>query len=127
MNTSGYPRHRLYEIDTEINTLQKCNERLKEVGRPYINLTDLYMCTNETNGKGNCNGDMGCPLFLIKNESYTVQVGITSFLPAYQFPCGAHNQVYVYMNVAKYVGWIHRRITGCGNHPFHHAMEVDNY
>ena len=97
------------------------------MGRPYIQLTDLYICTNETNGKGSCIGDMGCPLFLLKNESYMIQVGITSFLPAYQFKCGTHNMVYVYMNVSNYVGWIHRRISGCGNHPFSQAMEVDNY
>ena len=125
-NMTSYPRHRLEEIETEINTIQKCNQRLKEVGRPNVQLTDLYMCTNETNGRGACIGDQGCPLFLIKNESYMVQVGIMSFRPAYQFLCGTENQVSVYTRVSKYVGWIHRRISGCGNHPFHHAIEMDN-
>ena len=125
-NTSGV-NFRMVEADNEINTNEKCNARLKEVGRPYIKLTDLFMCTNETNGKGACPGDMGVPLFLIKNESYMVQVGIYNTHPAYQFPCGEHNQVGVYMRISKYVGWIHRRISGCGNHPFNPATEiVDN-
>ena len=125
-NMSAPEHNQMMEIDTEINTNQKCNQRLKEVGRPYINLTDSYLCTNETNGKGACYGDYGCPLFSIKNEYNMVQIGIWSFRPAYQFHCGEHNQVAVYIRVSKYVGWIHRRISGCGNHPFHNATETDD-
>ena len=118
-NGSSVRDYRLREVDTEINTLEKCNQRLIEHGRPNIKLTDLYLCTNETGRKGVCIGDEGSPLFLIKNESYMVQVGIFISRPAYQFFCSDKPyQVAVYMNVAKYVGWIHRRISGCGNHPF---------
>ena len=106
------------EIDIEINTLEKCNQRLEEQGRD-IKLTDLYLCTNETDGKGACLGDFGSPLFLIKNESYMVQVGMFTLKPTYQFRCDLQDQVVVYAKLSKYVGWIHRRVSGCGNHPFH--------
>ena len=120
-NGSSIFDYRLRELDCEINTLEKCHQRLKEHGRPNIKLTDLYLCTNETGEKraGACLGDWGSPLFLIKNESYMVQVGIFVARPAYQFHCGDRDdQVVVYMNVSRYVGWIHRRISGCGNHRF---------
>ena len=114
------------EIDTELSTIEKCNQRFAEIGLSH-RVTNLYLCTLEKKGKGICWGDRGAPLFLIKDGSHMVQVGIAGTRPNFREPCGSENQVTTFTRVSKYVGWIHRRISGCGNHPVHPETRVIDY
>ena len=110
------------EVHIPIVNNEECNKWLKDMKYgQYVN--ELQMCTRQVQGMIWCWGDYGSPLFLIKNESYTVQVGITSIRPfaTAAFSCGQNWQegfMTVNTRVSKYLGWIHRRISGCGNHPW---------
>ena len=59
-------------------------------------------------------GDSGSPLFQLKEKgnihSGYVLLGIVSFGPT--------NELEVYTKVSDFTGWIHRRTSGCGNHPW---------
>ena len=59
-------------------------------------------------------GDSGSPLFQLK-EKDNIHSGYV-LLGIVNFGAGKHHEVYT--KVADYVGWIHRRTSGCGNHPF---------
>ena len=73
------------------------------------------ICTKTVNGTHAASGDSGGPIFQLREKgniySGYVQLGIASRLLAY-------DKYVSYQDVADYVGWIHRRISGCGNHPF---------
>ena len=119
--------YRLTEIDIPIIALDECNERLKTQGNAKLQVTDLTLCTLEGGIKGVCFLDWGAPLFLIKNESYMVQVGIFSFVPKQPSKCGTENRVDIFTRVSRYLGWIHRRISSCGNHRFHNITKVSEF
>ena len=59
-------------------------------------------------------GDSGSPLFQLREKdnihSGYVVLGVVSF------GAGKHHEVYT--KVSDFVGWIHRRTSGCGNHPW---------
>ena len=112
------------EVNNPIITLEECNKRIHDYGIPYITISDLAMCTRQEGNKGVCWSDWGAPLLLIKNESYVVQVGLFSVRPVYQAKCGTEGNVAVFTRISRYLGWIHRRTSGCGNHPFHNATEM---
>ena len=72
------------------------------------------ICLRYANGSHPDSGDSGGPIVQLKekgniNSGY-VQVGIGNYLTSYD--------LVVYADVAVYAGWIHRRISDCGNHPF---------
>ena len=114
---------RLYEVQNPIVTNEECNKWLEYV-KIGLRVTNLLTCTRQIDKMGWCWRDWGSPLFLIKNESYMVQVGIASIRPFYGRPCGQDGHMTVYTRVSKYLGWIHRRITGCGNHRFYNVSGV---
>ena len=116
---------RLYEVQNRIVTNQDCNKWLKDTNFG-LGVHDLLMCTQQADNMGWCWRDGGTPVFLIKNESYMVQMGIASIRPLYGAPCGYNNHMSVYTRVSKYVGWIHRRISSCGNHPFFNITGVQD-
>ena len=123
---SSARNHRLMEVDNPIITLEECNKFIHETGKTRVTVTDLAMCIRDEPGKGVCWFDWGAALLLIMNESYMVQVGIFSVRPIYQERCGsAHGNVAVFTRVSRYLGWIHRRISGCGNH--HFITEIKDY
>ena len=75
---------KLMEIHDPIITVDECNKRIRDQGFKEVTDTDLLTSTREENNKGVCRGDWGSPLFLIKNESYMVQVGIFSVSSVFQ-------------------------------------------
>ena len=118
------PNNNLTEIHSPIVTNEECNQWLKKFGRPNYQVSKLITCTRQERNSGWCWNDQGAPLFLIKNESYMVQVGIASVRPAYSAPCGVDGYMTLYTRVSEYLGWIHRRISSCGNHPFYNYTGV---
>ena len=105
-------------------TNEECDKYVKTL-RPYYEITKLITCTRYVDRMGWCVGDNGAPLFMIKNESYMVQVGIASVRVKYDTSCAPDGHMALYTRVSEYLGWIHRRISGCGNHPFHPITEMD--
>ena len=125
-NIGIQPVREMREIHVPIVTNEECNKWLKDLKfGEYVN--DLQMCTRQVDGMSWCWHDWGGPLFLIKNASYMVQVGITSLRPfraGVAFACGQDGFMTVNTRVSKYLGWIHRRISGCGNYPFRKVIGV---
>ena len=117
---------RLTEVSNPIVTNEECDAWLKKFVDPDVGITKLITCTRYPKRKGWCWGDYGAPLFLIKNESYMVQVGIASARPKFKTYCAPEGDMALHTRVSEYLGWIHRRISGCGNHPFHPITEVDD-
>ena len=123
-NEPYVPIDKLMEVHNPIITIDECNKRIHDGGFKDIWLTDLAICTRDDENMGVCWYDWGAPLFLIKNESYMVQIGIFNVRPLYFLKCGREGNVATYTRVSKYLGWIHRRISGCGNHHFHNVTQV---
>ena len=81
------------------------------------------ICLRYVNGSQPDNGDSGGPIVQLRekgniNSGY-VQVGIGNYLTGYD--------LVLYADVAVYAGWIHRRISDCGNHPYntmYHSNET---
>ena len=119
---------RLTEVSTPIVTNEECTAWIRQLFPSYKNLTltKLITCTRYAEQTGLCCGDWGAPLFIVKNESYVVQVGIASVRPYYSSYCGFEGDMTLYTRVSEYLGWIHRRISGCGNHPFHPITAMDD-
>ena len=72
------------------------------------------ICTRYVNGTHADEGDSGGPIFQLREKgniySGYVQVGVANRLE--------NNEFVAYADVAAYAGWIHRRISDCGNHRF---------
>ena len=120
----SYGDVRLKEIYNPLVTNEVCQKWLKTL-RPHYEITKLVFCARYIDRMGWCVGDYGAPLFFIKNESYMVQIGIASVRPKYD-ACARDGHMALYTRVSEYLGWIHRRISNCGNHPFHPVTEVDD-
>ena len=119
----SYGDVRLKEVYNPLVTNEECDKWLKTI-RPWYEITKLAFCSRYVDGMGWCQGDYGVPLFLIKNESYMVQIGIASVRPFYSASCARDGHMAMYTRVLEYLGWIHRRISNCGNHPFHPVTAV---
>ena len=83
-----------------------------------------------TNGtlQGPCGGDAGAPAFLVKNGTRT-QIGHAAGTNgATDGICGGPNGTrgFLYVDYAPFVGWIHRRISGCGNYPVNKLFKFNN-
>ena len=67
--------------------------------------------------QGPCDGDAGAPAFLVVNGTRT-QVGhaVGSSGASNDGLCG-EDIGFMYVDYAPFVGWIHRRISDCGNFP----------
>ena len=117
------------EVELPVVTNEECNKWLEDSRYPGGRVNDLQICTRNPKGKGWCLFDGGAPLFLIKNESYMIQIGLASVRAfTARPPCGQEGFMSVYTRISKYLGWIHRRISGCGNHPFYnHSGILDEY
>ena len=76
------------------------------------------LCTRNVNDTNAGHGDSGGPLFQLREKgnphSGYVQLGITNWKGEGEVP----NHYVYWADAAAYAGWIHRRISGCGNHPF---------
>ena len=71
---------------------------------------EKLLCTRQDGG-GVCFGDSGSPLYVWTNNVTWTQVGIASAAT------GCNHGVGIFVKISHYVGWIHRRISGCGNFP----------
>lgn len=92
--------YKLRKVALQIISQDVCRASLQEDSH----LADGMMCVSTENGSA-CAGDGGGPLMqsVTSDEGTTwVQVGIPSFGPL----CGGNSSPDVYINVAKYVGWI---------------------
>ena len=82
---------------------------------------NLCSFNNETSGP--CNGDVGAPLFVWRDRGSDgkpktlVQAGVAVGTVASGGPA-CREAAFIYTDVSLYVGWIHRRISGCGNFPY---------
>ena len=80
---------------------------------PPTRANERVICTRQDGG-GVCFGDSGSPLYVwTKNVTWT-QVGIVSG------GTSCNNGLGLFVKISHFVGWIHRRISGCGNFPTSH-------
>ena len=109
----GGPTPALREAKTLLVPLDECKKAREE----YYNVTVVLryqICTRHVDGMRANNADSGGPIFQLKEKDNIhkgyVQLGIVSTR------AGANHVLYT--EVSHFVGWIHRRVSGCGNHPF---------
>ena len=104
----------LREAKTLLVPLVECKKAREEQvgGRPVFPVHQI--CTRHIEGMHAGLGDSGGPIFQLaekgKISSGYVQLGLVS--------SRAGNTHIFYTKISSFVGWIHRRISGCGNHPF---------
>ena len=71
---------------------------------------------------GPCDGDAGAPLFIEMDGIPTLVAQATSSSQLDGAPaCGVTGNRY--MDLVPFQGWIHRRISGCGNYPLNKRFE----
>ena len=80
---------------------------------------------------GPCGGDAGAPVFLInEKDGSRSQVGHAVGLSGASYG-RCDNRSFNYVDLAPFAGWIHRRISGCGNYPinevFKSKVTCDNF
>ena len=97
--------------------LDECKKGIEEeYGKPPF--LKHQLCTRIVNGISGGMGDSGSLLFQLREKdnvhSGYVQVGV------HVGRAGFHHGIHTL--VSSYVGWIHRRISGCGNHVFSHRL-----
>ena len=104
MNATRVPM----EIPVQIVPIEDCK---KDANNQNI---QHQICTRTVDEMRATHGDSGGPIFqlLVKGNTYSgyVQVGIVS--------SEAGKDHIKYTKVSDFAGWIHRRTSGCGNHPF---------
>ena len=137
--TKNFALYNYSQVPTKANiTLLTYEECLKQdcvssCETPSINRYNL--CSSNRMGiSGPCGGDAGAPVFLIDEKDGTrSQVGhATGFSGATHGRCD--NRSFYYMDLAPFAGWIHRRISECGNYPVNkrfkyndHRITCDNF
>ena len=101
----------------EARTLLVPVDECKKAREQQLNVTIIplhQICTRNVDGMRADHGDSGGPIFqlLEKNNGHSgyVQMGVVS--------SAAGNTHVLYTDVSHFVGWLHRRVSGCGNHPF---------
>ena len=83
---------------------------------------NLCSFNNETSGP--CDGDMGAPLFIWRDngadgkQMTLVQVGVAVGTVGAGVRQNCTESAFIYTDLAYYAGWIHRRVSGCGNFPY---------
>ena len=92
-----------------LDVCQKIIEQ--EQGKPVALKNQL--CSSDKDGAAPGPGDSGSPLFQLR-EKDKVESGYF-LLGLVTGPGGNDHELYT--KVADSAGWIHRRISGCGNHP----------
>ena len=78
-------------------------------------------------GSGPCWRETGAPLWQIYQVTgASVQIGVVAVMELplnFSFEC--NETAVFYTDVSFYIGWIHRRISGCGNYPSHPDLRPD--
>ena len=78
---------------------------------PPSRASELILCTRKDVIGGVCHGDSGSPLYVwTKNVSWTQWGTVSGGTSCFD----GHG---LFTKISYYVGWIHRRISGCGNYP----------
>ena len=106
------PHPSLREGKVVLVPLDECKKAL-EKGRQKPVVLRNQLCTSDKDGAAPGHGDSGSPLFQPREKDkiesgYFLRGLVTG-------PAGNDHELYT--KVADYAGWIHRRISGCGNHP----------
>ena len=93
--------------------LDECKKAQEEEEHAPVVLKN-QLCTYAKEGAAAPRGgDSGSPMFQLREKD---KIGSGYFLLGLvSRPAGKHHEVYI--KVADFAGWIHRRISGCGNHP----------
>ena len=83
-----------------------------------------YLCSFRNETHGPCDGDAGSPLFVWQDadadgkRKILVQVGHAVETSGSNRPNRCTASAFIYTGLSQYVGWIHRRVSGCGNYPY---------
>ena len=112
------------EIETV--SFEECKEFLCE-GRecPNFDVSRFVFCSSNAEGLvGPCNIDPGAPVFLIRHDGAHILTGIGAGTSGGQHGI-CNNGTFLYMDLAPFVGWIHRRISHCGNYPINRRLNFD--
>ena len=84
----------------------------------------VFCSSNEKGLPGPCNADPGAPVFNIQEDGTRILVGQAAGTngggDGY-----CDNGTFLYTDLAPFVGWIHRRISNCGNYPGNRQLNHD--
>ena len=112
VGAANNPRPSLTEGKVLLVPLDVCRKILEEEEDKPVVLKN-QLCTSDKDGAAPGPGDSGSPLFQLR-EKDKIESGYF-LLGLVTGPAGHDHELYT--KVADYAGWIHRRISGCGNHP----------
>ena len=101
----------LKKLKTKVVTDEECRKSTDELEIPHHS-----MCSFQ-DGESTCAGDSGGPVFKLINNLTLIQVGLNSGFVTDTYENICHKQISVSTKISPFVGWIHRRIQGCGNYP----------
>jgi kallikrein len=105
----GYYQTILKKIELPFVNHDDCQKKLRKTRLgPWYELHDSFVCAGGEVDKDSCVGDGGsplvCPIEGVENHYY--QAGIV----AWGIACGLEDVPGVYVNVAKYRGWIEEKV-----------------
>ena len=91
----------------------------------YAAITRFTLCSPSMGVRGPCTGDAGGPLYLInEQDGIRTQVGHATGAQA-EIGGECDYKTYTYTDLSPFLGWIHRRISGCGNYPINKGFVHD--
>ena len=108
-----FRRPSLREGKVHLVPLDECKKAQEEEEQKPVVLKNQLCTSIKNGGAAPGGGDSGSPMFQLRVK-YKVESGYF-LLGLVSRPAGRHHEVYT--KVADFAGWIHRRISGCGNHP----------
>ena len=111
----------------EVQTLpfKECQKSLCGGIECDFDIPKSVLCSSNEDGLvGPCNADPGAPVFFIKEDGAHILVGHTVGTVG-GGPGRCNNNTYLYTDLAPFVGWIHRRISDCGNYPKNRQLNYD--
>ena len=101
----------LKKLYTKTVSDEECRKSTDEIEIPRTS-----MCSFQ-DGESTCPGDSGGPVYKLINNITLIQVGLNAGFVTDTYENICHKEISVSTKISPFVGWIHRRIQGCGNYP----------
>ena len=131
----GYGEYKNYAIGQysdvprkgEITTISfaECKKSLCGGRDCNVDVKNVVICSSNKEGlSGPCAGDAGAPAFFIREDGAHVLAGIAAGTVGGAFGI-CNNGTFLFADLAPFVGWIHRRISHCGNYAKNKGLDFD--